>query len=79
MIQVLAISVAGESYRIEINCVREVAAFEGLTPLPTVPPLFAGLIILRRELLAVVHLALLSRDTLTDLATVTRLVALRGP
>jgi purine-binding chemotaxis protein CheW len=70
--------VAGESYGIEVNCVREVAAFEGLTPLPTVPPLFAGLIVLRGELVAVVDLALLWRDTRTDLATVTRLVALGG-
>jgi purine-binding chemotaxis protein CheW len=74
--QILLLSLAGERLGLEVNCVRELAVFEGLTRVPAVPRLFAGLIVVRGELVAAVDLALLWRERPTDLNTITRLAVL---
>ncbi len=76
MNQMLLMSLGGERFGLELKCLRELVAFEGLTRVPGVPRLFAGLVVLRSELLAVVDLALLLRNTPTDLQAVTKLVVL---
>lgn len=74
----LLLSLAGENFGLEVSCVRELLAFEGLTRVPAVPRWFAGLIFLRSELVAVVDLTLLWREEPCNLKTVTRLVVLGG-
>jgi purine-binding chemotaxis protein CheW len=76
--RMLLMTLGGETFAIEIECVRELAAFDHLTPIPTVPRFFAGLTVVRGELIAVLDLALLWGEQPTDLRSVSRLVVLGG-
>jgi purine-binding chemotaxis protein CheW len=76
MDRMLFMSLGGQRFGLELKCLRELVAFEGLTQVPGVPRWFAGLAVVRSELVAVVDLALLLRNTPTDLEAVTKLVVL---
>jgi purine-binding chemotaxis protein CheW len=55
-LSVLAFSLAGESYGVEIAYVREVCQLKNLTPLPGLPPSVAGVMNLRGRILAIFDL-----------------------
>jgi chemotaxis signal transduction protein len=74
--QILLVSIAGHQVGIDLKSIREVAVFEGLAPMPAVPRLFAGIAVLRGELIAAVNPALLWSDRPADIRAVTRLVVM---
>ncbi len=53
---VLAFSISGESYGVEIRYVREVCRLRELTPIPCTPGFVAGAVILRGRVLVVIDL-----------------------
>jgi purine-binding chemotaxis protein CheW len=55
-LSVLAFTLAGESYGVEIAYIREVCQLKDLTPLPGLPPSVAGVMNLRGRILAVFDL-----------------------
>lgn len=55
-LDILAFSLAGEAYAVEITHVREVCPLRDLTALPCTPPFLAGVMNLRGTILAVVDL-----------------------
>ncbi len=55
-LEILAFSLAGETYGIESCFVREVCQLRDLTALPCTPPFVAGVMNLRSQILAVVNL-----------------------
>jgi purine-binding chemotaxis protein CheW len=55
-LEVLAFSLAGESFGVETSYVREACQLRDLTALPCTPPFIAGVMNLRGQILAVVDL-----------------------
>lgn len=55
-LDILAFSIAGESYGVEICYVREVCRLRELTPLPCTPRFVAGVVILRGRVLVIIDL-----------------------
>jgi purine-binding chemotaxis protein CheW len=55
-IEVLAFSMAGETYGVETSHVREVCQLKDLTAVPCTPPFVAGVMNLRGQILAIVDL-----------------------
>src|SRR5579875_2711310 len=78
MTQMLLLAAGGEEFPLDLNCVRELLAFEGVTPVPAVPGWFAGLVVVRGELIAAVDFAILLGRQPIALSAVTRVVVLGG-
>jgi purine-binding chemotaxis protein CheW len=78
MKRMLLVSRAGQTFGLELEWVRELAAFEGLTPVPAIPRLFAGVMVLRGEMVAAVDLPLLWREESGRIESVTRVVIVGG-
>src|SRR5215469_12530745 len=76
MTRMLLFSLEGKQFGLELDWVRELVAFEGLTQVPVVARWFAGLAVVRGELIAAVDLAPLWSGEATDQRAVTRLVIL---
>ncbi len=74
----LLMSVAEQKLLLDADWVREVLAFEGLTAVAAVPPWFAGLVVVRGELIAVIDLAQLWGRCAASLNTISRLVIVGG-
>ncbi len=55
-LEILAFTLAGETYGIETRHVREVCALKDLTPVPCTPPFVAGVMNLRGRILAIIDL-----------------------
>ena len=55
-LEIIEFSLAGESYGVEMDFVREVLSLKDFTPLPGAPPFVLGIINLRGEILSVVDL-----------------------
>ncbi len=55
-LEIIEFNLAGESYGVELDFVREVHSLKDFTPLPGAPPFVLGIINLRGEILSVVDL-----------------------
>ncbi len=75
-LEVLTFSLAGETYAVEIDWVREVCQLRDLTPLPCTPPYVAGVMNLRGRILAVVDLRKLFALPARGLTELNRVIVL---
>ena len=77
-LQVLAFSLAGESYGVETCHVREVCQLKDLTAVPCTPPFVAGVMNLRGQILAIVELREFFELPARGLTDLNRVIVLRG-
>ncbi|MDD5307816.1 MAG: chemotaxis protein CheW [Deltaproteobacteria bacterium] len=77
-IEVLAFSVAGETYGVETRHVREVCELKDLTAVPCTPPFVAGVMNLRGRILAIVDLRKFFELPARGLTELNRVIVLRG-
>jgi purine-binding chemotaxis protein CheW len=78
-LEVLAFSLAGESYGVETCYVREVCQLKELTAIPCTPPFVAGVMSLRGQVLAVIDLRKFFELPAKGLTDLNRVIVLRGP
>jgi len=78
-LEVLAFTLAGESYGVETRHVVEVRKVRELTPLPCTPRLVAGVLNLRGQILAVLDLRVFFELPGAGLTELNRVIVLRGP
>jgi purine-binding chemotaxis protein CheW len=77
-LQVLAFSLAGETYGVETCHVREVCQLKDLTAVPCTPPFVAGVMNLRGQILAIVELREFFELPARGLTDLNRVIVLRG-
>lgn len=77
-LEVLAFSLAGETYGVETCHVREVCQLRDLTAVPCTPPFVAGVMSLRGQILAVVDLRKFFELPAKGLTELNRVIVLRG-
>src|SRR5450759_498339 len=77
-LQVLAFSLAGETYGVETCHVREVCLLKDLTGIPCTPPFVAGVMNLRGQILAIVDLREFFGLPARGLTELNRVIVLRG-
>ena len=76
--EVLAFSLAGETYGVETCHVREVCQLKDLTAVPCTPPFVAGVMNLRGQILAIVDLGKFFELPSRGLTELNRVIVLRG-
>lgn len=76
--EILAFTLAGESYGIETRYVREVCPLKDLTPVPCTPSFVAGVMNLRGRILAIVDLRKFFELPARGLTELNRIIVLRG-
>ncbi len=77
-LEVLAFSLAGETYGVETCHVREVCQLKDLTAVPCTPPFVAGVMNLRGQILAIVDLREFFELPARGLTELNRVIVLRG-
>lgn len=77
-IEVLAFSLAGETYGVETCHVREVCQLRDLTAVPCTPPFVTGVMNLRGQILAIVDLREFFELPARGLTDLNRVIVLRG-
>jgi purine-binding chemotaxis protein CheW len=77
LLAVLAFSLAGESYGVEIAHIREVCQLKNLTPLPGLPPSVAGVMNLRGRILAIFDLRRLFELPTRGITELNRVIVLQ--
>jgi len=77
-LEVLAFSLAGETYGVETCHVREVRQLKDLTAVPCTPPFVAGVINLRGRILAIVDLRRFFELPARGLTELNRIIVLAG-
>jgi purine-binding chemotaxis protein CheW len=77
-LQILAFSLAGETYGVETSHVHEVCQLKDLTVVPCTPPFVAGVMNLRGQILAVVDLRKFFELPTQGLTELNRVIVLRG-
>ncbi len=77
-LEVLAFTLAGETYGIETCHVREACQLRDLTPVPCTPPFVAGLMNLRGRILTVLDLRKLFELPTRGLTELNRVIVLEG-
>lgn len=77
-LEVLAFSLAGETYGVETCHVREVCQLKNLTAVPCTPPFVAGVMNLRGQILAIVDLRKFFELPARGLTDLNRVIVLRG-
>jgi len=77
-LEVLAFSMAGETYGVETCHVREVCQLKDLTALPCTPPFVVGVMNLRGQILAIVDLRRFFELPARGLTELNRVIVLRG-
>ena len=77
-LEILAFSLASETYGVETCHVREVCQLKDLTAVPCTPPFVAGVINLRGRVLAIVDLRKLFESPARGLTELNRVIVLRG-
>ena len=77
-LEVLAFTLAGETYGVETCHVREVCQLKNLTPLPCTPPFLAGVMNLRGRILAIIDLRKFFELPTRGLTELNRVIVLSG-
>ena len=77
-LEILAFSLAGESYGVATGHVREVCQLKDLTAVPCTPPFIAGVMNLRGRILAIVDLRKLFELPARGLTELSRVIVLRS-
>ncbi len=77
-LEVLAFSLASESYAVETCHVREVCHLKDLTAVPCTPPFVAGVMNLRGQILAIIDLRRFFELPTRGLTELNRVIVLRG-
>ena len=77
-LDVLAFSLAGETYGVETRHVREVCQLKDLTAVPCTPPFVAGVMNLRGQILAIVDLRTFFDLPAKGLTDLNRVIVLKG-
>ena len=77
-LEILAFSLAGESYGVATRHVREVCQLKNLTAVPCTPPFIAGVMNLRGRILAIVDLRKLFELPALGLTELNRVIVLHG-
>lgn len=77
-LEVLAFSLAGETYGVETCHVREVCQLKDLTAVPCTPPFVAGVMNLHGQILAIVDLRRFFELPVRGLTDLNRVIVLRG-
>jgi len=77
-LEVLAFSLAGETYGVETCHVHEVCQLQDLTAVPCTPPFVAGVINLRGRIIAIIDLRTFFELPAKGLTELNRVIVLRG-
>jgi purine-binding chemotaxis protein CheW len=77
-LEILAFSLAGETYGVETSHVREACQLKELTAVPCTPPFVAGVMNLRGRILAVVDLRKFFELPTLGLTELNRVIVLKG-
>lgn len=77
-LEVLAFSLAGETYGVETCHVREVCQLKDLTAVPCTPPFVAGVMNLRGQIIAIIELREFFQLPARGLTDLNRVIVLRG-
>ena len=77
-LEILAFSLAGETYGVETCHVREVCQLKDLTAVPCTPPFVVGVMNLRGQILAIVDLREFFQLPARGLTDLNRVIVLRG-
>ncbi len=77
-LEVLAFSLAGETYGVETCHVREVSQLKDLTVVPCTPPFLAGVMNLRGRIIAIIDLRKFFELPARGLTELNRVIVLRG-
>lgn len=77
-VEVLAFSLAHETYAIELAHIREVLPLKQLTPLPGVPSFVLGVIHLRGEIISVIDLKVFFQLPVKGLTDLNRVIVLES-